>query len=70
MKKPTVLVPLEELDLLKEEVARLKSKVAYWEWVNEMACENTPTKACECPGCETARDRAERGISGPEDEPC
>lgn len=27
----------------------------------ETACENTPTKGCECPGCCTARERAERG---------
>lgn len=26
----------------------------------ETACENTPTKGCECPGCMTARERAER----------
>jgi hypothetical protein len=38
------------------------------EWSNEMACENTPTPGCECPGCETARDRARRGVAGPEDE--
>jgi len=38
------------------------------EWSNEMACENTPTPKCECPGCSLARDRAERGVAGPEDE--
>ena len=37
-------------------------------WANEMACENTPHPACCCPGCETARDRARRGVAGPEDE--
>lgn len=40
------------------EVARLR-------WGNEMACENTPTKGCECPGCGLARERAERGEDGP-----
>jgi chromosome segregation ATPase len=38
------------------------------EWTNEMACENTPTPGCECPGCSLARDRARRGVAGPEDE--
>ena len=38
------------------------------EWTNEMVCENTPTPGCECPGCSLARDRAERGVAGPEDE--
>lgn len=27
---------------------------------NRMACENTPTKGCECPGCEYAREVARR----------
>jgi hypothetical protein len=35
------------------------------EWANEMACENTPVASCECPGCETARSRAEKGETGP-----
>jgi len=39
------------------------------EWTNDMACENTPTPGwCECPGCLLARDRARRGVAGPEDE--
>lgn len=47
-----------ERDELRNEVARLR-------WGEEMACENTPNPACECPGCETARERATRGESGP-----
>jgi septal ring factor EnvC (AmiA/AmiB activator) len=38
------------------------------QWANDMACENTPTPGCECPGCSLARDRARRGVAGPEDE--
>lgn len=47
-----------ERDEARAEVARLR-------WGNEMACENTPTKGCECPGCGLARERAERGEDGP-----
>lgn len=42
------------IDSLEAEVERLK-------WEREAACENTPTSACECPGCNIARERAERG---------
>lgn len=48
----------KERDEARAEVARLR-------WGNEMACENTPTKGCECPGCGLARERAERGEDGP-----
>lgn len=34
-------------------------------WASDMACENTPNPKCECPGCETARARAENGEAGP-----
>lgn len=47
-----------ERDQLRKEVERLR-------WGNDMACENTPTAGCECPGCETARDRAVRGETQP-----
>lgn len=47
-----------ERDEARAEVARLR-------WGNEMACESTPTKGCECPGCGLARERAERGEDGP-----
>lgn len=43
-----------EFRAMRAEVARLR-------WGNEMACENTPTRGCECPGCGLARERAERG---------
>ena len=43
-----------ELNKAQEELERLR-------WLNEAGCENTPTKGCECPGCCTARERAERG---------
>lgn len=49
---------VRERDEARAEVARLR-------WGNEMACENTPTKGCECPGCGLARERAERGEVGP-----
>ena len=42
------------------EGARVKAQIRIdrLEWEREAACENTPTKGCECPGCETARERA------------
>jgi hypothetical protein len=40
------------------EVEHLRARVTELEWSNEMACENTPTKNCSCPGCSLARDRA------------
>lgn len=49
---------LADLDSARAEVERLR-------WGNDMACENTPTAGCECPGCETARSRAEKGEAGP-----
>lgn len=48
----------KQRDEARAEVARLR-------WANEMGCENTPTKGCECPGCGLARERAERGEGGP-----
>jgi hypothetical protein len=55
------IVSLEaELDEANAEIERLR-------WDNEMACENTPHSACECAGCALARDRARRGVAGPED---
>ena len=46
---------------LRAELAKANAEIASLRWGNEMACENTPTKDCECPGCCTARERAERG---------
>jgi hypothetical protein len=43
------------------EYEALKAKVERLQWEREAACENTPTKGCECPGCCTARERAGRG---------
>lgn len=48
----------KELDEVELQLNRLL-------WANDMACENTPNPACECPGCETARDRAVRGETQP-----
>ena len=47
----------------RAESERVKAmiRVQRLEWDAEAACENTPTKGCECPGCETARERALRG---------
>jgi len=52
------LEALAELDEAKAEITRLR-------WGEEMACENTPNSSCECSGCETARERAEKGEATP-----
>lgn len=52
------LSALAERDEAIAEIERLR-------WGNEMACENTPNSSCECPGCETARERSTRGETGP-----
>lgn len=49
-----LLTVKQERDEARAEVERLR-------WLAEAGCENTPTKGCECPGCCTARERAERG---------
>ena len=54
-----------EVQQLRAENKALRERVAAFEWSNEMACENTPTPGCECPGCCTARERADRGEAGP-----
>lgn len=54
-----------EVQQLRAENKALREMVATFEWANEMACENTPTTGCECPGCCTARERADRGEAGP-----
>ena len=46
---------------LRAELAAANAEIASLRWDRETACENTPTKDCECPGCCTARERAERG---------
>lgn len=56
---------IEERDEARNEVERLHADVERLRWGNEMACENTPQPACQCPGCETARERADRGETGP-----
>ncbi len=65
MKGSAIEGPSDELNRLRAENEALRKRVADLEWGNEMACENTPNPACECPGCETARERAARGESGP-----
>jgi hypothetical protein len=45
----------------ERERVRLQIRVGRLEWLAEAGCENTPTRGCECPGCMTARERAERG---------
>lgn len=50
---------------LRRENLALRKRITELEWSNEMACENTPTADCECPGCHTARERADRGETGP-----
>lgn len=41
-----------EVDDLRADVERLLAAM-------ETACENTPWRGCECPGCQTARERAD-----------
>ena len=45
----------------EHERVRLQILVGRLRWLAEAGCENTPTRDCECPGCMTARERAERG---------
>ena len=54
-----------ELNQLRAENKALRERVAEFEWANEMACENTPNPSCDCAGCSTARERADRGEAGP-----
>ena len=53
------------IERLKRQRDKLRAEVERLRWDNEMACENTPTRDCECPGCETARSRAAKGEVGP-----
>lgn len=46
------------------EIQALRAELARANRDNEMACENTPWPGCECPGCETARERAEEDDDG------
>lgn len=59
------VAPVEDVIDAAREYQLLKSEVERLRWGNDMACENTPTAGCECPGCETARSRAENGEAGP-----
>lgn len=43
----------------------LLAEVRELRWEREAACENTPARGCECPGCETARARALAGEAKP-----
>ena len=62
---PMVVAPETALAVALAEIEALREKVRRLEWATEMACENTPTRGCECPGCTTARERAEKGETGP-----
>jgi hypothetical protein len=52
---------VRDLDTVQAERDEAKAEIERLKWDLEMACENTPTEGCECPGCETARERAEKG---------
>ena len=65
----TVVEAIRDAARAKGRLIEVEMKLEQLQWGNEMACENTPHPACSCPGCETARDRARRGVAGPEDEP-
>lgn len=65
VERTPVDVLVSRLGALATECDRLRGEVKQLRWAQEMGCENTPTRGCECPGCETARERAERGEGGP-----
>jgi len=46
---------------LESERDEARAEVDQLRWLAEASCENTPTKNCDCPGCCTARERADRG---------
>lgn len=60
-----LMVVVKERNEARAEVEMLRAEVDRLRWANEMGCENTPNPDCQCPGCETARDRADRGETGP-----
>lgn len=45
--------------MLEGDAAKSAAELERFRRDNEMTCENTPWPGCECPGCETARERAE-----------
>jgi hypothetical protein len=49
----------EQLAEARVKIRSLEERVAGLELDVGMACENTPTKDCECPGCQTARAYSE-----------
>lgn len=49
---------------LEEDAAKAAAELEHFRWDNEMACENTPWPGCDCPGCGTARERAEAAQKG------
>ena len=42
----------------------IERKCRMLEGDNEISCENTPWPGCDCPGCETERERAEAKMKG------
>lgn len=52
---------------LEIDAAKSAAEVERFRRDNEMACENTPWPECDCPGCETARERAEAVLKGGSD---
>lgn len=64
----TVVEAIRDAARAKGRLIEVEMKLEQLQWGNEMACENTPHPACECAGCSLARDRARRGVAGPEDE--
>lgn len=61
----SVLALRQRLAEMEAENTVLRKKVAALEWGNEMACENTPTPGCACPGCSLARERSLKNEVGP-----
>ena len=47
-----------ENERLRARVAELEEETERLRWVVRASCVRTPTPGCECPGCETARERA------------
>lgn len=49
---------LAELRTLRARVAELEEENEQLRWARRASCVRTPTPGCDCPGCETARERS------------
>lgn len=53
---PTLIA---ELRVARKRIAEIEEENEQLRWVVRASCVRTPTPGCDCPGCETARERAE-----------